>query len=120
MGSTEELVRLFASCEISQEEMCHRKHLRIALWFARHYPPEEAIYRVRTGLQKWLLTHGKPAEAYCEATTRFWMNLASEFAARADPLESEGAVEAAFLEAARAYPSKPVAHAADAPAAADS
>lgn len=102
MCSSEELVALFERAAVPLARFHHREHLTVALWYAHRHSPEEALCRMRVGLQALLSANGKPPEAYCEPTTRFWMQFASGFVQATDKSQPFPALLSTFLEVAKA------------------
>jgi hypothetical protein len=72
-----EIVERFENCAFQLEEFTHARHLTVAAWYATWFSPEEALGRMRTGLQRFIAYHGK--QGYHETITRFWMELIGDF-----------------------------------------
>jgi hypothetical protein len=57
----------------------------VALWYATHHEPGEALDRVRAGILRLNAAHGvptTPTRGYHETITRFWMHTVSRHVAR--------------------------------------
>ena len=67
-------VRCFEAGAFTPAEFGHHRHMAVALWYLAHHPYDEALERMRTGLQRFLAHHGL-AEGYNETLTVFWMRL---------------------------------------------
>ena len=86
--STEEVahrVMRFEDATLPQAEWTHRAHLTVALWYATHHEPGEALDRVRAGILRLNAAHGvptTPTRGYHETITRFWMHTISRHVAR--------------------------------------
>jgi hypothetical protein len=78
-----DLIERFEQCTLPIAEMHHTQHLEIALWYVLHYPPEEALERMRDGLKALLAENGVPS-SYSEEVTVGWMAFVQDFAAHAD------------------------------------
>ena len=73
-----DLIERFEQCTLPIAEMHHTQHLEIALWYVLHYPPEEALERMRNGL-KALLAENGVGSSYNEEVTLGWMTFVQEF-----------------------------------------
>ncbi|MFN2454393.1 MAG: hypothetical protein ABR577_09255 [Pyrinomonadaceae bacterium] len=71
LADIEELVRKFESCELPVSEFKHRQHITVALWYLKHFAPQEAAERMRRRLRR-LLNHYN-LQGYNETLTLFWM-----------------------------------------------
>jgi hypothetical protein len=75
----------------------HRTHLRVSLWYQLTYPLEEAIPRIREGIQRYNMSKGvvqTPEGGYHETLTRFWIHMIAHHLAGADrrrPFDDLGA-----------------------------
>lgn len=78
-----DLIERFEQCTLPIAEMHHTQHLEIALWYGLHYPPQEALERMRNGL-KALLAENGVGSSYSEEVTAGWMTFVQDFAAHAD------------------------------------
>ena len=70
-----EVVRRFEACDYALEEFTHARHVTVACWYLCTNPPEEALARMRKGLECFLAHHGR--QGYHETITRFWIELLS-------------------------------------------
>jgi hypothetical protein len=73
-----ELLRRFQECTLTHEEWTHRAHLKVAYLHLREYRPEEALERVRAGIQRLNAAQGVPEaidHGYHETVTRGWLQL---------------------------------------------
>lgn len=69
------IVEKFEQCDFKIEEFTHARHLTVAACYLKEFPFNEALARMRTGLQRFIAFHGK--QGYHETITRFWMELTS-------------------------------------------
>jgi len=86
-GEVERLVARFEDGTLPHAEWNHRAHLTVALWYAAHHPPAEALDRMRRGILRLNAAHGvptTPTRGYHETITRFYMWMVGRF------LEEEG------------------------------
>jgi hypothetical protein len=80
-GSAEEvesLVARFADATLPQTAWTHRAHLTVALWYAAHHDPAEALDLVRAGILRLNAAHGvptTPTRGYHETVTRLYLRL---------------------------------------------
>ncbi len=68
----------FESCTIPRELWTHRAHLRMAYCMLRLHPYDEALRRVRAGIQKLNAVHGTAElidRGYHETVTVAWLRL---------------------------------------------
>jgi hypothetical protein len=72
-----EVVERFEQCEFALEEFTHARHLTVACWYLCTLPAEEALQRMRDGLQRFLAHREK--QGYHETITRFWMELLENY-----------------------------------------
>jgi hypothetical protein len=77
----ESLARRFESFELQGDELHHRAHVALSVWYFLRLPEEEAIERIHYGLQRFVRHHG--INVYNETMTLFWMRLARGFVAGA-------------------------------------
>jgi hypothetical protein len=68
-----DVVEKFESCALALQEFTHARHLTVACWYLCTMPPDQALARMRTGLQRFIAHHGR--QGYHETITRFWMEL---------------------------------------------
>jgi hypothetical protein len=73
----DEFLAAFEACAL--EEFHHRDHIKIAYLYLRRYPLEEAIAKVRAGLQALAAAWGAPVDdlerGYHETMTQAWVRL---------------------------------------------
>ena len=71
----EEFLAAFEGCAL--EEFHHRDHVKVAYLYLRRYPLEEAIVKVRAGLQALAVAWGAPTDelekGYHETVTQAWL-----------------------------------------------
>jgi hypothetical protein len=72
-----DVVEKFESCSFPLQEFTHARHLTVACWYLCTTQPDQALARMRAGLQRFIVHHGR--EGYHETITRFWMELLGEF-----------------------------------------
>jgi hypothetical protein len=73
-----DLVARFEASTLPQAEWTHRAHLTVALWYASHHSPAEALDRMRSGILRLNRVHGvptTPTRGYHETITRFYMRV---------------------------------------------
>jgi hypothetical protein len=78
VDEVESLVARFDHCTLPHAEWTHRAHLTVALWYASHHAPAEALDRVRSGILRLNVAHGvptTPVRGYHETMTRFYMRV---------------------------------------------
>jgi hypothetical protein len=68
-----DVVEKFERCEFALAEFTHARHLTVACWCLCTLSREEALDRMRRGLQNFISHHGR--QGYHETITRFWMEL---------------------------------------------
>lgn len=73
------IVEGFERCDFKLEEFTHARHLTVAACYLATVPFDEALARMRIGLQRFIAHHEK--QGYHETITRFWMELISRFLA---------------------------------------
>jgi hypothetical protein len=81
----ERLVARFQDGTLPQAEWTHRAHLTVALWYATHHPPAEALELMRAGIRRLIAVYGVPAtptRGYHETITRFYMHVVGCYAAQ--------------------------------------
>ena len=66
----DELVARFEAGTLPQGEWTHRAHLTVALWYASHCNPAEALDRMRTGILRLNSAHGVPTTPRAAITRR--------------------------------------------------
>ena len=75
-----DLVARFADGTLPASEWTHRAHLTVALWYATHHAPAEALHLVREGIRRLNQAHGvptTPTRGYHETITRFYLQVVS-------------------------------------------
>jgi len=80
------LVRAFETCEIHPAEFKHYQHLAVALCYVTEFPYDDAVGRMRSGIQKLAAAYGKTG--YHETITLFWLAMTRDFVATASPESS--------------------------------
>ena len=78
----EQLARRFESCDLQADELHHRAHVALSVWYFLRLPEAEAVERVHQGLQRFIRHHR--ITVYNETITLFWMKLARSYVSRAD------------------------------------
>jgi hypothetical protein len=73
----DEFLTKFEACTI--EALHHRDHIKVTYLYLRQYPLQEAIAKVRTGLQALAVAWGAPVDdlekGYHETMTQAWVRL---------------------------------------------
>jgi hypothetical protein len=88
-----DLAARFADGTLPASEWTHRAHLTVALWYATHHVPAEALRLVREGILRLNQAHGvptTPTRGYHETITRFYMQVLSHHV-RGEPVEQDWA-----------------------------
>ena len=70
------VVERFEKCDFALPEFTHARHLTVACWYLCALSREEAMDRMRRGLQAFIAHHGK--QGYHETITRFWMEILAD------------------------------------------
>src|SRR5579863_7415328 len=73
-----ELLSAFESCTLPFEQWTHRAHVKVAYLYARQYPFEEALRRMRASIKAYNAstnTPESPVRGYNETTTRAFLHL---------------------------------------------
>src|SRR6185295_1423806 len=78
----ERLASRFESCELQGDELHHRAHVALSVWYFLRLPEAEAIERIHNGLQRFVRHH--QITVYNETITLFWMKLARSFIVSAE------------------------------------
>jgi hypothetical protein len=71
-------LKAFETAAIPLTEWNHRAHLRVAYLYLERHPFEEAIARIRNGIQAYNLAQGiqdAPERGYHETLTQMWMRI---------------------------------------------
>ena len=79
----EGIVRRFESCELPPAEFNHREHLLVALCYLLRMGEEDALKRVRAGIDAYVAAHGINPSLYHETITAFWMKRVRAYLTRA-------------------------------------
>jgi hypothetical protein len=90
-SQTELLALRFVDRSLPKNEWTHEAHLRVGLWHVRHFPPDEALNRVREGILRLNEAHGTPNTdngGYHETITRFYLTYIGGFLRAADPRQA--------------------------------
>jgi len=73
----DEFLAAFEACTL--EEFHHRDHIKVTYLYLRRHPLDEAIAKVRTGLQALAVAWGAPVDdlekGYHETMTQAWVQL---------------------------------------------
>lgn len=78
-------VQRFLAQELSAEEWSpHASHLVAAVWHVRRYGRDEALERMRRGIQSFNRAVGTAENAYHETVTRFYVTVIAELVAKLD------------------------------------
>ncbi len=72
--SDEEFVRVFESCELSEDAFHHRDHIRLAAIYVRRHGAAEATERFKASLRRFAGHLGK-SDKYRETITVAWIQL---------------------------------------------
>jgi hypothetical protein len=72
-----DVVERFERCDFALAEFTHVRHLTVACWYLSTFSREEALERMRRGLQNFIAHHDK--HGYHETITRFWMELLANY-----------------------------------------
>jgi hypothetical protein len=81
----DELVRRFRACELPRPEWTHAAHLWVGLWHVSCYEPEDALTRLRAGIQRLNESNGvvnSATSGYHETITRAYAQLLAAFSKR--------------------------------------
>jgi hypothetical protein len=82
LDEIERLAECFVDGTLPCPEWTHRAHLAVGLWHVREYPPDEALGRMRDGIQRRNAACGVVttlARGYHETLTRFYMWLIGKY-----------------------------------------
>jgi hypothetical protein len=88
-----DLVARFTEGTLPASEWTHRAHLTVALWYASHHAPAEALRLMRDGILRLNQAHGvpnTPTRGYHETITRFYMHVVAHHL-RAEPADQDRA-----------------------------
>ena len=81
-AEVERVVAGFMDGTLPHAEWTHRAHLTVALWYATHHDPAEALDLIRGGILRLNGVHGvptTPTRGYHETITRFYMHVVRHF-----------------------------------------
>jgi hypothetical protein len=81
-----DVVAKFERCDFALAEFTHARHLTVACWYLSTLQSEQALERMRRGLQAFIAHHGK--QGYHETITRFWMELLANYLRHCPPTTS--------------------------------
>ncbi|MEO1378167.1 MAG: hypothetical protein AAFW70_28620 [Cyanobacteria bacterium J06635_10] len=76
------LITTFENCTLPRSEWSHKAHLTVALWYLIRYDEQEAINRIRQGIQRYNAAMGietTPEGGYHETLTLFWVRMVSQY-----------------------------------------
>jgi len=85
MFELDRLVERFIAGTLPRREWTHAAHLAVGLWHVHKYGAEEALSRLRAGIQQLNDSHGtlnSPTSGYHETITRAYVGLLTEFLER--------------------------------------
>jgi hypothetical protein len=86
-SQTDRLVRAFLDRSLPKPEWTHEAHLRVGLWHLLQYPPQEALDRLRDGIQQYNVACGvanTDSSGYHESITRFYVWVIDRFLVATD------------------------------------
>lgn len=72
----EAIVRSFECCRLPRSQWTHEAHVAVGFWFLTHYSPDEAIERMKSGIQRYNQSVGisnSQTSGYHETITLFWL-----------------------------------------------
>ncbi|MGN6391531.1 MAG: hypothetical protein ACTHM9_04690 [Gemmatimonadales bacterium] len=81
-GEVTDLVARFEDASLPHAAWTHRAHLTVALWYAHHHAPADALDLMRTGILRLNAVHGVPTTAtrgYHETITRFYIHVITHY-----------------------------------------
>ena len=76
------LISKFENCTLPRSEWNHQAHLTITLWYLNLYDEQEAINRVRQGIQRYNEAVGVKTtkdSGYHETLTLLWVRMVSHY-----------------------------------------
>lgn len=103
ISQAEELVRHFQALTLPKAAWTHPAHLQIGLWHVLRFSQDEAIIRLRSGIQALNESHGNAntnESGYHDTITRFWVLWILQFVAGVEATESIDALAASLITAA--------------------
>jgi hypothetical protein len=77
-AEVETFVHSFENCSLPRSEWTHGKHLVVALWYTRQHGREKATELMRSGILRYIGTHGS-VTGYHETITLAWMAIVERF-----------------------------------------
>jgi len=86
----DEFAAAFETCQLSNESLHHRDHLRLAWIYLHRYGKAEAIQRIGVSIRNFAAHHGN-SDKYSEAVTVGWMRLVAE-AIEKEPGDFDGLI----------------------------
>ena len=84
LDEIERLAARFADCSLPCVEWTHRAHLTVGLWTLREHAADEALRRIRAGIQRYNAACGvvtTPTRGYHETITCFYMRVIGNYLA---------------------------------------
>lgn len=100
------LIAQFGDTTLPLSQFHHAEHLQIALCYAMHHGPEDALNRMSTGLQRYLQANRIPPEKYSAAVTAAWMERIQQFLSHADRAHPFEVLRAQLFDQVRVLPVK--------------
>lgn len=94
-----QLVQAFEGCTLPLGDWHHAEHLTVSLWYLRRLPREEAVERIRAGIQRFNGSHG--LSGYHETLTLAWCRLIARFLAEQPDDLGDAELTRRLLEAGR-------------------
>ncbi len=68
-----EFIAAFEGCTFPKEQWTHAAHIRMAWFYLLHHPAEQALEKIRTGIQRYNASHG--GTGYHESVTCVYARL---------------------------------------------
>ena len=72
------LLTAFENCSLPEQQWTHQAHIRVAYMYLRRHPFEEALNRMRAGIQRYNTARKVPVEphrGYHETLTVAWLTV---------------------------------------------
>ncbi len=82
LGETEEIVNGFLSQSLEAKQWTHEAHLRVALWHAIRFTPEESLTKLRYGIKRFnesIDVANTNISGYHETITYFYTKIVAHF-----------------------------------------
>lgn len=82
LAEIERIVAGFSEGTLPCDQWTHQAHLTVGLWYAREYPSQEALDRVRAAIKRYNARCGvvdSLSRGYHETLTRFYMWLIGKY-----------------------------------------